>query len=79
MCQSVSLTSFLWNISKQCRHRPDIAECDVSPASPLLFAYRKFYLNFNENEKYDRQTLKRKWTGLMIKVENSIWLKEVII
>ena len=38
----ISLASFLCDIGKPCRPRPDAAECGVRSGSPL-FAYRMFY------------------------------------
>ena len=38
----LSLASFLWDIGKQCRTRPDATERGVWPGSPL-FAYKLFY------------------------------------
>ena len=52
-----SLASFLWVIGKQCKPRPDAAECGIWSGSPM-FAYRMFYQNLNKNENYDPTTLK---------------------
>ena len=53
---SISPVSFLWDIAKPCRPRPDAAECGVWLGSQL-FAYRIFYQNLNKNEKYHPTTI----------------------
>ena len=52
----ISLASFLWDICKQCRPRPDTAERGVLSGS-LLFAHRMFYQHLNKHEKYQRTPL----------------------
>ena len=47
----LSLVSLLWDIGKQWRPRADAAERAVWSGSPL-FAYRMFYYNLNNDEKY---------------------------
>ena len=52
----ISLASHFWDKGKQCRPRSDAAECSVWSGS-TLFAYRNFYLKWNENEKVHRTPL----------------------
>ena len=54
----ISLASFLWDIGKQGRSRPDAAELGVWSGSPL-FAYRMVFQNLNKNKNYHPVTLTR--------------------
>ena len=69
----LSLASFLWEIGKQCRHRPNAAERGIWSASPL-FAYIMVYWNLNRNEKYHPQPKTRNEVVQSISVGNSIAL-----
>ena len=48
----ISLASFLWDVGKQCRPRPERGVWSGS----TLFAYRLFYQDLNKNRKQNHQT-----------------------
>ena len=72
----IILAYLLWDIDKPCSPRSGATERGVRPRFPL-FAYRVFYYNLKNDEKYHQQTWKHKLAGPIDRSGNSIRLKWV--
>ena len=68
----MSLTSFLWDIGKQCRPRSDAASCGVWSGSSLFLTGFSITNRRKMKKKYTWHPLNDKWTHPMYKDGKSI-------